>query len=326
MVRRIELAEDAVGEWDLDSRRLHPGRVRERLGVAHHRTTGFVLRHVVHAAGDCRDRSGLAELGEQRPRVLCLAWLERVERRRHPAERTLVAVTARVLVFVSLVALSSCAGGDAGDRSASPTTHRTSPTTVAPATTAAPPGFDGSVAVIDDAGRARMPSSWRPGCPVPLEELRLLTIDHWGFDGAEHRGELVVHADHAEAVQSVFRTLFDARYLIERIELVDVYGGDDHASTLANNTSGFNCRSVVGRPGAWSEHAFGRAIDLNPRVNPWVGDPNLEDFAAYLDRSVEAQGLIRAGDAAVVAFEAIGWQWGGYWDTPDYQHFSATGR
>lgn len=234
-------------------------------------------------------------------------------------------MTARAFAFVSIVALTACAGGG-GDVSAPDTTQRTSSVTVVPATTAAPPTFDGSVAIIDEATHARMASSWRPGCPVPLEELRLLTVDHWGYDGAEHQGELVIHADHAEGILDVFRALFDVRYPIERVELVDVYGGDDHASTLANNTSGFNCRSVVGRPGAWSEHAFGRAIDLNPRVNPWVGDPHLEDFAAYLDRNGEAQGLIRAGDAAVVAFEAIGWQWGGYWDTPDYQHFSATGR
>lgn len=161
---------------------------------------------------------------------------------------------------------------------------------------------------------------------MPLGDLRLLTVDHWGYDGMEHRGELVIHADQADGIVGVFRALFDARYPIERMEIVDEYRGDDHASTLANNTSGFNCRSVVGRPGAWSEHAFGRAIDVNPRVNPWLGDPNLDDFATHVDRSVHAQGMILAGDAAVTAFEAIGWRWGGYWDTADYQHFSATGR
>lgn len=157
-------------------------------------------------------------------------------------------MTARVLVFVSLVALTACAGGDASDRSAPDTTHRTSPTAVVPATTVAGPTFHGSVAIIDAAGRARMPYSWRPGCPVSLDELRLLTVDHWGYDGAEHQGELVVHADHAEGVVSAFRALFAARFPIERMELVDAYGGDDHASTLANNTSGFNCRwSSAGR-------------------------------------------------------------------------------
>ena len=29
---------------------------------------------------------------------------------------------------------------------------------------------------------------WEPGCPVPLSDLRLLTVTHWGFDGREHEG------------------------------------------------------------------------------------------------------------------------------------------
>jgi hypothetical protein len=173
-----------------------------------------------------------------------------------------------------------------------------------------------------------MSASWRPGCPVPLAALRLLTLDHWGYDGAERRGELVVHADHAEAIVGVFRTLFEARFPVERMMLVDAYGGDDAASTRANNTAGFNCRSVVGNPSAWSEHAFGRAIDLNPRVNPYVVDPNLQDpeLAQYLDRTRSDPGMIRPDDVAVRAFAAAGWAWGGAWSAPDYQHFSATGQ
>ena len=34
-------------------------------------------------------------------------------------------------------------------------------------------------------------------------------------------------------------------------------------------------------------------------------------------------GTIRAGDLVVEAFAEIGWEWGGSWSSPDYQHFSA---
>jgi poly-gamma-glutamate synthesis protein (capsule biosynthesis protein) len=138
----------------------------------------------------------------------------------------------------------------------------------------------------------------------------------------------VVHADYADGILSVFRMLFDARFPIERMQLVDVYDADDHASTLANNTAAFNCRAVVGNPGSWSEHAFGRAIDINPRVNPYVLDPRIQHpvLAPYLDRSRQEPGIIQPGDTAVHAFATIGWQWGGTWSSPDYQHFSATGR
>jgi D-alanyl-D-alanine carboxypeptidase len=226
-----------------------------------------------------------------------------------------------VAAVAMLMAGAACNSGD------STGARRSVSDTPSPATTvaSAPPVFDGTVAPLD---AARVTASWRPGCPVPFEDLRLLAIDHWGYDGAEHRGELVVHAEYADAILQVFRTLYDARFPVERVELVDVYGGDDFASTAANNTAAFNCRWVVGRPGVWSEHAYGRAIDVNPLVNPYAGDPRVSapELGRYLDRSAAAPGMIQPGDVVVQAFAAIGWEWGGAWSSPDYQHFSATGR
>jgi len=248
------------------------------------------------------------------------------------------------VLVCTFLTIAACTGGDhdepraertaaeAATPSSTPVSSEAAPTeSTEPSpteTTQAAPVFGGRVAPIDDATRARMVHSWRPGCPLPLVDLRLLTLDHWGYDGVEHQGELVVHAEHAEGVLDVFRRLFDARFPNERMELVDAYDGDDRASTLANNTAGFNCREVVGRPGAWSEHAFGRAIDVNPLVNPYVLDPSTVDPAQqpYVDRPVQEPGVIRAGDGVVEAFAAIGWNWGGTWSSPDYQHFSATGR
>jgi hypothetical protein len=238
----------------------------------------------------------------------------------------------RLVLLAALGAVAACSSGEeaARERTATaPSSSGASAPSTAPAPSAPPtPVFEATVAPIDEVTRPRMPHSWRPGCPVPIESLRLLTLDHWGYDGVEHRGELVVHADHAEPIVGVFRVLFDTRFPIERMHLVDAYGGDDFASTLDNNTAGFNCRSVVGRPGSWSEHAYGRAIDVNPLVNPYLGEPRLNDprLAPYLDRSAGEPGMIHAGDVVVDAFAAAGWTWGGTWPVPDYQHFSATGR
>ncbi|GIU89623.1 MAG: hypothetical protein KatS3mg010_0722 [Acidimicrobiia bacterium] len=186
-----------------------------------------------------------------------------------------------------------------------------------------------SARTIDAALAARMtPSSWRPGCPVPLESLRHLTVRHWGFDGRAHTGELVVHADAVDAMRRVFRSLWDARFPVERMRLVDDYGGSDDASMAANNTSAFNCRLATGSS-RWSEHAYGRAIDVNPVQNPYVAGGRVAPpaGAAYLDRSLPAPGVIRDGDAVVQAFAALGWGWGGHFrSVKDYQHFSATGR
>jgi hypothetical protein len=189
--------------------------------------------------------------------------------------------------------------------------------------------FSGFAARIDGATRARMASSWHQGCPVPIEDLRLLTLDFWGFDGQVHTGEMVVHRDVAQDVIDVFRELFGARFPIRRMRLVDDYGGDDDQSMAADNTSAFNCRPVTGGS-AWSEHSYGRAIDINPIQNPYVaggGTVLPPAGAAYADRSQRAKGMIHPGDAVVRAFTSVGWGWGGTWSDPtDYQHFSSTGR
>ena len=103
--------------------------------------------------------------------------------------------------------------------------------------------FRGTVATIPPAMRATMTGvSWHAGCPVSLSQLRLLTLTYWGFDGRAHTGRLVVNADVARTVVSVFRRLYAARFPIRRMQPVDAYGGSDFRSIEADNTSAFNCR------------------------------------------------------------------------------------
>jgi poly-gamma-glutamate synthesis protein (capsule biosynthesis protein) len=192
--------------------------------------------------------------------------------------------------------------------------------------------FAASVDRITPFLRRRMQSSHHAGCPMPWRGLRYLQLSYVGFDGRSHTGELVVAAPYARDVVTVFRKLYEARWPIRRMRLVDDYGGDDDRSMAANNTSSFNCRTVQGSR-TWSDHAFGAAIDLNPVQNPYLTGPSVAPPGsrrfATLDRDAGAlvpEGTIRSGDLVVRAFEAIGWEWGGSWAQPDYQHFSATDR
>ena len=98
-------------------------------------------------------------------------------------------------------------------------------------------------------------------------DLRHLRLTYVGFDGRDHTGELVVAARWARPVVGVFERLHDARWPIRRMRLVDAYGGDDDRSMAADNTSAYNCRRVAGSD-AWSDHAYGAAIDLNPVREP----------------------------------------------------------
>jgi hypothetical protein len=192
------------------------------------------------------------------------------------------------------------------------------------------PAFDATVSTLDRATRELMIGrSWHAGCPVPLRDLRLLELTYVGFDGRAHRGRLVVHRWYADGVVRVFRRLYEERYPIRGMRLVDRYGADDDRSMKADNTSAFNCRLRAGSTTEWSQHAYGRAIDVNPVENPLVTPTHVSPPAgvAFLDRSLHLPGMIHVRDVVWWAFHAIGWDWGGTWTgTIDYQHFSANGR
>ena len=167
--------------------------------------------------------------------------------------------------------------------------------------------------------RRMVGTSWHRGCPVALADLRLVTATYWGFDKRAHTGRIVVHRDVATEVVAVLRRLYP----------VDAYGGSDYRSIEADNTSAFNCRYVDGTT-RWSEHAYGRAIDLNPIENPYVTSSGTTSHPAsrrYLRRAPYRRGMAVEGGAVVRAFDAVGWGWGGRWSGDrDYQHFSASGR
>lgn len=243
-------------------------------------------------------------------------------------------MTALLAVLCATFA-TSCGGGRPGaggggepGGSATPTppdTPEASATTTPPRVATRP--FEAKVERITS--RADVPHSWRPGCPVPLSGLRRLRMTHWGFDGKPHTGVLVVNKGAAEDLAKVFRKLYDKRFPIRRMEPVDKYKGSDFASIEADNTSAFNCRRATGSS-AWSEHAYGYAIDLNPCENPYVsasGRVAHKDCVKFRNRRLRAPGMVHKGDAVVRAFADIGWGWGGTWGGPwDYQHFSRSGR
>ena len=189
--------------------------------------------------------------------------------------------------------------------------------------------FRGQISRIEGALAKWMTgSSWRPGCPVHLRDLRVLHLSYHRFDGKVRVGRLIVHADVAREMVDVFRTLYRARFPIRRLVPVDAYGASDFRSIEADNTSAFNCRYVEGTT-RWSEHAYGRAIDVNPIENPYVSGGRTSHPASvqYLDRSRRRPGMAYEGGVLVRAFDAIGWGWGGRWTSvKDYQHFSASGR
>jgi hypothetical protein len=190
--------------------------------------------------------------------------------------------------------------------------------------------FVAAVVAVPDDVLAR--STWQPGCPVGPDRLRYVTVAFWGFDGRPHTGELLVADDLADDLVEVFALLHEQRFPIERMVITstaDLAGfhnrGDD------NTTAVYECRPVTGGNG-WSQHALGRAIDINPFHNPYLKDEPegrvlLPVYAgAYLDRGRDVPGTIGEGDPVVRLFDRLGWEWGGRWRTlKDWQHFVLRG-
>ncbi|MCH1865408.1 M15 family metallopeptidase [Nocardioides sp. CFH 31398] len=170
-------------------------------------------------------------------------------------------------------------------------------------------------------------STWAPGCPVAADDLAWVRVTFRGFDGERHTGELLLASEWARPMVRVFRALWDADFPLEELRITRPAELDAPPTGDGNNSGAFVCRPVTGGT-SYSEHAYGRAIDLNPFQNPYERDDLVvpELASAWLDRDRDLPGMIRPGDAVVRAFARIGWQWGGdYTSLKDYQHFSSTG-
>lgn len=171
--------------------------------------------------------------------------------------------------------------------------------------------------------------SYKKGCPVAVEDLRYLRVLHYGYQGEIRVGELVCNQSVSEDLLVIFRKLYDARYPIEKIRLIDDYGGDDDSSSADNNTSCFNYRNVAGKE-SLSLHALGIAIDINPVCNPYVvtdEEGNVTcapaNGSSYADRSKSFPHKIDEEDLCCRFFTEAGFTWGGSWEEePDYMHFS----
>ncbi|MEV5326353.1 M15 family metallopeptidase [Nonomuraea fastidiosa] len=241
------------------------------------------------------------------------------------------------MAFVVLASVS-CAESGAGQQAAAPADRPRSSTpvtataeqtasdrsTATPSPTAPPP-FTSKVSRVS---RDRLPYSWRPGCPVHYRDLRLVTLSYWGFDGKPHIGELVVRKTVTGDIEKVFKKLYDRRWPIRKMKLVDAYKADDYDSIDNDNTSAFNCRRATGSSN-WSNHAYGEAIDVNPLENPYVtasGSTAHRNARKFTKRPMKGKGVINPGDRVVKTFAEVGWEWGGYWSgAKDYQHFSKGG-
>lgn len=164
----------------------------------------------------------------------------------------------------------------------------------------------------------------RPGCPVTVRsQLRRVDLDFIDFAGQPRRGHLVVNADTAGTAARIFQRLYEAEFPIRRMRGVENYGGDTLRSLRADNTSAYNCRRLdqINAPVLESPHANGRAIDINPRENPWM-DLRCDCWSPGPANATRTPGpgKILRGGLVWRTFRAEGWIWQNI-PVPDYMHF-----
>lgn len=163
---------------------------------------------------------------------------------------------------------------------------------------------------------------------VTYDDLSYVHVMHYNFDGEVTDGELICNKAIAQDLVEIFYELYKAEYQIEKIRLIDEYGGDDNLSMEDNNTSCFNYRVVEGST-KLSKHAYGLAIDINPFYNPYVrynkdGSLHIDPASSepYADRHASFPYKIDENDLCLKLFKEHGFTWGGDWNSmKDYQHF-----
>ncbi len=159
-----------------------------------------------------------------------------------------------------------------------------------------------------------------PSCPRDiLESLVLLDVKFLGFDSKIHEGQIVVHQDVQKDIVDLFELMQQEKFPLEEVSPVVKYSWDDEASMSANNSSGFNYRKIAGQD-IMSFHSQGKAIDLNPRINPWVQGETIQP--ANGSYNIEKAGTLFNGHPVVEFMKERGWEWLGDWEKyQDYQHF-----
>ena len=158
-----------------------------------------------------------------------------------------------------------------------------------------------------------------------VNQMALVNVKYFGFDSLIHHGQIIVNHSVAYEISQIFKELLIAKFPIEKVVPVVHYNWDDNLSMYDNNTSSFNYRRAT-NSGKLSSHALGLAIDINPRINPYI-DKYGKTYPPNGTYNISQKGTITDYSQCFKIFKKYGWKWGGHWRySKDYQHFSKDGK
>ena len=152
-----------------------------------------------------------------------------------------------------------------------------------------------------------------------LSKLTIVTVTYYSFDGKQHSGQLVISKELGKDIKTVFQKILEKKFPIAKVIPISKYNWVDTLSMKDNNTSCFIYRKISGAK-TLSKHSYGRAVDINPFLNPRIKNGKSEPYnARYLPGK---PGVFSGNNVIVNEFLKLGWKWGGSWkQSKDYQHF-----
>jgi hypothetical protein len=147
--------------------------------------------------------------------------------------------------------------------------------------------------------------------------IRDVTVSYMDFAGEIQEGIIQVNDRIVMDTIMVFSDLFKSGFRIHKIEPAN--GRSDKELIDNNITTSFNYRMAItpnGTEDRLSKHAWGLAIDINPKVNPAKPDCGM-----LFDYDSEFGVL---SDKEVSIMEERGFQWGGtifkgFWDSHHFE-------
>jgi len=163
-------------------------------------------------------------------------------------------------------------------------------------------------------------------CPKEiLSKQVLVPVRYWSFDDQLHQGQIVAHQKLVKDIIQVFEVIEREKFPVQSVIPASDprFRWNDETMMDHNNTSCFNYRAIAGTT-TLSYHASGCAIDINPRLNPYINKQGIINPAGATYNH-NTPGTITQNSFLVARFDSLGWEWGGRWKkSKDWQHFQKT--
>ncbi len=162
-----------------------------------------------------------------------------------------------------------------------------------------------------------------------LDHIVEINVAHYDFLNREKEGSILIHEHVKDDVKDFFKLALELRFPIHSVIPVQnpMFNGSDELSCEANNSSGFNYRTIIAGS-TISKHSIGCAFDINPQQNPYIRYHNGKEvytIPKQTNYNPYLPGTLVSDHPLVIFMKEKGWTWGGNW-TPesnrvDYQHF-----